>query len=57
MVHYGKEPTGELLIRLSPDEVNEVYQMLLSAQLPQRRAFYGLKAYIEENFREQIENQ
>lgn len=57
MVHYGKEPTGELLIRLSPDEVKEVYQMLLSAQLPQRRAFYGLKQYIEENFREQIENQ
>ena len=57
MVHYGKEPTGELLIRLSPEEMKDIYQMLLSAQLPQRRTFYGLKAYIEENYREQILNQ
>lgn len=54
MVHYGKEPTGELLIRVSSDEVNDVYQTLLGAGLLQRRTFYGLKAYIEDNYKEQI---
>ena len=54
MVHYGKEPTGELLIRVSSDEVNDVYQTLLGVGLLQRRTFYGLKAYIEDNYKEQI---
>jgi len=56
MVHYGKEPSGELLIRLSPDEVSEAYQVLMTAGLLQRRTFYGLKQYIEENYSEQIRN-
>lgn len=54
MVHYGKEPSGELLIRLSPDEVSEVYQVLMTAGLLQRRTFYGLKQYIEDEYKEQL---
>lgn len=55
MVHYGKEPEGELLIRVSPDDVGEVYGMLESAGLLQRRVFDGLKGYIAENYREELE--
>ncbi len=54
MIHYGKELSGELLIRLSPDDVNEVYQVLMTAGLLQRRTFYGLKRYIEDEYREQL---
>lgn len=39
MVHYGKNPEGELLIRVSPDDVGEVYEALQSAGLLQRRTF------------------
>lgn len=49
MIHYGKEPkNGDLHIIVSPDEVSEVYELFNSASLLQRRTFYGLKAYIEE---------
>ena len=54
MVHYGKEPEGELLIRVSPDDVGEVYGLLESAGLLQRRVFDGLKAYIAENYRDEL---
>ena len=54
MIHYGKEPTGELLIRVSADEVKEVCDVLMSAGLQQRRTFYGLKRYIEDEYREQL---
>jgi len=54
MVHYGKEPEGELLIRVSPDDVGEVYGLLESAGLLQRRVFDGLKGYIAENYRDEL---
>lgn len=54
MVHYGKNPEGELLIRVSPDDVGEVYGLLESAGLLQRRVFDGLKAYIAENYRDEL---
>ncbi len=54
MVHYGKEPEGELLIRVSPDDVGEVYALLDVAGLLQRRVFDGLKRYVAENYREEI---
>ena len=52
MIHYGKAPSGDLEIRVSPEDVGEVYEVLMSAGLMQRRVFYGLKSYIEENFPE-----
>jgi hypothetical protein len=55
MIHYGKEPqTGDLNIIVSLDEVKEIYELINSTTLLQRRTFYGLKAYIEDNYKEQI---
>ena len=55
MIQYGKEPqTGDLSIIVSPDEVKEIYELINSTTLLQRRTFYGLKAYIEDNYKEQI---
>ena len=55
MVHYGKEPqTGDLSIIVSPDEVKEIYELINSTTLLQRRTFYGLKAYIEDEYKPQI---
>lgn len=55
MIHYGKEPqTGDLSIIVPPDEVKEIYELINSTTLLQRRTFYGLKAYIEDNYKEQI---
>ena len=55
MIHYGKEPkTGNLNIIVSPDEVKEIYELINSADLLQRRTFYGLKAYIEDEYKEQL---
>ena len=55
MIHYGKEPqTGDLNIIVSLDEVKEIYELINSTTLLQRRTFYGLKAYIEDNYKEQL---
>ena len=55
MIHYGKEPqTVDLNIIVPPDEVKEIYELINSTTLLQRRTFYGLKAYIEDNYKEQI---
>ena len=54
MVHYGKNPEGELLIRVSPDDVGEVYETLQSAGLLQRRTFDGLKRYVAEQFADEL---
>lgn len=50
MVHYGKTPTDELQIIISDDDIESLRQMILSASLQERRVFFGLKHYIEENF-------
>ena len=55
MVHYGKNPEGELLIRVSSDDVGEVYGLLDSAGLLQRRVFDGLKRYVAEQFADEME--
>lgn len=54
MVHYGKNSQGELEIHLPAEEVTELYELIRSANLLQRRTFYGLKAYIEENYPETL---
>ena len=50
MIHYGKEPSGDLNIRISADDIGEVYDALESAGLLQRRTFDGLKQYIGKEF-------
>ena len=51
MIHYGKTPSGDLEIKVSADNVGEVHNMLYSSGLLQRRTFHGLKAYIDEHFK------
>ncbi len=55
MIHYGKEPSGDLNIRVSPDDVGEVFEVLQTAGLLQRRTFSGLKDYLRENFQAELE--
>ena len=55
MIHYGKTPDGELNMRVSADDVGEVYGLLESAGLLQRRTFNGLKVYLCENFSDELE--
>jgi hypothetical protein len=55
MIHYGKEPqTDDLNIIVPPDEVKEIYELINSTTLLQRRTFYGLKAYIEDNYKDEL---
>lgn len=54
MIHYGKEPSGDLEIRVSADDVGEIYSLLESAQLQQRRSFNALKEYISNNYANEL---
>lgn len=55
MIHYGKEPSGDLSIRVSAEDVGEVFEVLQSAGLLQRRTFNGLKDYLIKNFADELE--
>lgn len=55
MIHYGKEPSGDLSIRVSAEDVGEVFEVLQSAGLLQRRTFNGLKDYLTKNFQAELE--
>jgi len=55
MIHYGKEPSGDLSIRVSAEDVGEVFEVLQSAGLLQRRTFNGLQSYLKENFKEELQ--
>lgn len=50
MIHYEKTPEGGLDLRVPAEEVGEVYSMLDSACLLQRRTFDGLKTFIKKEF-------
>ena len=55
MIHYGKEPSGDLSIRVSAEDVGEVYEVLQTAGLLQRRTFNGLKDYLTKNFADELQ--
>ena len=56
MIHYGKSPNEDkLIIEVSADEVGEVYDVLCSAGLLQRRTFNGLQDYLKKNFQAELE--
>jgi len=55
MIHYGKTPAGDLEIKVSSDDVGEVYDALESAGLLQRRTFNSLKDYIGKEFAAEME--
>jgi hypothetical protein len=56
MIHFGKNPQGDLEIKATGGDVAEVYELICHADLRQRRTFYPLKHYIEENFKDSINN-
>lgn len=51
MIHYGKTTGGDLQIIINEEHVDSVRRLILSASLQERREFYGLKDYIEKNFK------
>ena len=55
MIHYGKEPSGDLDIKVSADDVGEVFEVLQTAGLLQRRTFNGLQDYLKKNFQAELE--
>lgn len=54
MLHFGKTPDGELEIRATGDEVGTLYRAIAAAHLPERGTLYGLKSYMETEFRDHI---
>ena len=51
MIHYGKTQQDELQIIVTGEgDIESLRQMIMSSSLQERRAFYGLKHYIEDNF-------
>lgn len=55
MINFGKEPSGDLSIRISPDEVGEIFDLLQTAGLLQRRTFDSLGTYIRKEFAAELE--
>ncbi len=54
MIHYGKTPQGELQLMLTGEDIAHLHTMITGAGIEQRRVFYGLKTYIEDNYKPQI---
>jgi len=50
MVHYGKTQPDELQIIVTGQDIEALRRTILSANLTERRVFFGLKHYIEEKF-------
>ena len=55
MIHYGKTPDGDLEFRVSAEDVGEVFDLLGTAGLLQRRTFDDLKTYIKREFAAELE--
>jgi len=54
MIHYGKTLQGELQLMLTGEDVAHLHTMITGAGLEQRRVFYGLKAYIEDEYKNEL---
>ena len=50
MIHYGKNPQGELELRATEDDVLTIYRTICQAGLQERRALYPVKALIKREF-------
>ena len=57
MVHFGKKQDGELQIILTDQDVESLHRMIVSSSLMERRTFYGLKEYIETEYKDVINKQ
>ena len=50
MLHFGKNPQGELELRATEDDVLILYRTICSAGLQERRTLHPVKALIEHEF-------
>lgn len=54
MIHFGKNPQGELEIRATEGDVATIYRAICSSCLQERRVLYPVKAMIEREFKNEI---
>ena len=54
MIHYGKNPDGELELHATGEDVAAIYRVIQSAGLQERRLLRGVRKLIEEEFGEDI---
>ena len=55
MVHFGKKQDDELQIIVTGQDIESLRRMIVSSSLMERRTFYGLKEYIETEFKNVID--
>lgn len=54
MVHFGKTQDDELQIIVTCQDIEALSRMIISSSLMERRTFYGLKEYIETEYKDVI---
>lgn len=54
MVHFGKKQDDELQIIVTGQDIESLRRMIVSSSLMERRMFYGLKEYIETEYKDVI---
>ena len=54
MIHFGKKQDDELQIIVSGQDIEALRRMIVSSSLMERRTFYGLKEYIETEYKDVI---
>lgn len=54
MVHFGKTQDDELQIIVTGQDIEALRRMIVSSSLMERRTFYGLKEYVETEFKDII---
>ena len=52
MIHFGKTKDDELQIVVNGGDIAAMRHIIMQAGLEERRNFYNLKQYIEDNFKE-----
>lgn len=57
MVHFGKTQDDELQIIVTGHDIESLRRMIVSSSLMERRTFYGLKKYIETEYKDIIVKQ
>jgi hypothetical protein len=57
MVHFGKTQDDELQIIVTDQDIESLRRMIVSSALMERRKFYGLKEYIETEYKDIIAKQ
>lgn len=57
MVHFGKTQDAELQIIVTGQDIEALRRMIVSSSLMERRTFYGLKEYMETEFKDIITKQ